>query len=289
MTEARIPAGYAAIAGSANSGKSSLFNSLVGVGLSPVTEHPGTTMVPLTGVHSSTAGQICFVDTPPLENGFDPDLLAWMDVVCLLADARRIDADISSELSTKLVRASSGKPVILVLTHVDYFPAGLHRALASQASRHGDFAGVCPACGPSGLGVPELRRSVLLQLPPRRQLFPSGCKTLHSERFLISELIRTQLFDVLPVDIASTTAVQIEEFSIRDSKTYVRANLHVSRHSSKGMVIGRKGQTLQRIMESTSASANTLLGRSVSLDLWVKVRESWPENPHDLLEFGYAR
>jgi GTP-binding protein Era len=285
----RIPAGYAAIAGSANSGKSSLFNSLVGVALSPVTEHPGTTMVPLTGIHSSEAGQICFVDTPPLEGGFDPDLLAWMDVVCLLADARRIEADVSSEPSAKLLRATTGKPVILVLTHVDFFPGELHRALASQASRFGDFADVCPACGPSATGAGGLRSSVLLQLPPRRKLFPPGCITLHSERFLISELVRTQLFNVLPVDIASTTAVQIEEFSIRDSKTYVRANLHVSRHSSKGMVIGRKGQTLQKIMESTSATAYSLLGRSVSLDLWVKVRESWPENPHDLLEFGYAR
>jgi GTP-binding protein Era len=289
VTEARQPAGYAAIAGAANSGKSSLFNSLVGSALSPVTEHPGTTRVPLTGVFSSASGQICLVDTPPLESGFDPDLLAWMDVICLLADARSIEKDVSSPPSVKLLRDSSDKPVILVLTHVDYFLSSLHRALASQASRYGHFAAVCPACGPSIEGVPHLRASILLQLPPRRRLFPDGCITLHSERFLISELVRTQLFNVLPVDIASTTAVQIEEFSIRDAKTYVRANLHVSRHSSKGMVIGRKGQTLQKIMESTSAGASALLGRSISLDLWVKVRESWPDNPHDLLEFGYAR
>jgi GTP-binding protein Era len=80
----------------------------------------------------------------------------------------------------------------------------------------------------------------------------------------------------------------VEEFSFRDGKTYVRANIHVARHSSKGMVIGRKGLTLQRIADMASEAAKELIGRSVFLDLWVKVRESWPENPVDLLEFGYV-
>ena len=284
----RRPAGYAAILGLANSGKSSLFNSLVDAEISPVTEHPGTTRVPLTGISDSPGGQVCFFDTPPLDSGPPRELLAWMDLACLLADARRIEADISSAPAVDSLRSFSGKPVILVLTHVDYFPVPLHRTLASQAARHGDFAAVRPVCGPSGSGVADLLKAVLMQLPARRRLFPEGCRTLHSERFLVSEMIRTQLFTVLPTDIASTTAVQIEEFSIRDGKTYVRANLHVSRHASKGMVIGRKGQTLQKIMDSTSAAAGSLLGHPLSLDLWVKVRESWPENPHDLLEFGYV-
>ena len=126
------------------------------------------------------------------------------------------------------------------------------------------------------------------QLPRRERLFPSGCSTPHSERFLVSEQIRTQLYGMLPPDVAASTAVQVEEFSFRDNKTYVRANILVARHSSKGMVIGRKGVTLQSISEHASAAAEALLGRAIYLDLWVKVREGWPERASDLMEFGYV-
>ena len=78
------------------------------------------------------------------------------------------------------------------------------------------------------------------------------------------------------------------EVSFRDGKTYVRANLHVARHLSKGVVIGRRGQTLQRIVQASTDSTGRLLGRPVYIDLWVKVREGWPDNPKDLLEFGYV-
>jgi GTPase Era involved in 16S rRNA processing len=211
-----------------------------------------------------------------------------MDAAVVLADARRVEEHAWSPAAGKLREAFSGKPVILALTFVDYFPPALAGALVNQAGLPGGYDSVVAVCPPRGGGVKALLDAVAFRMPARRRLFPENCRTLHAERFLVAEAIRTELFNALSPEIASTTAVQIEEFSLRDTKTYVRANLYVSRHASKGVVIGRKGQNLQRITDLAASAAGTLTGRNIALDLWVKVRESWPENPHDLLEFGYV-
>ncbi len=286
----RVHAGYLVLAGGANSGKSSLFNSLVGRTISPVTQGRGTTRLPLSGVchDPGSGGQVCIIDTPPLRTALGLEILGWMDAACLTVDATKLDEELASPETERFLDLFSGRPVLLGLTHVDHFPPGLWQALVNQACLFRAFAGAHAICPPRGTGVPGLLRDMLRSLPPRRMLFPGDCTTLHSERFLVSEVIRTELFRVLPEEIATTTAVQIEEFSMRDSKTYVRANLVVSRHSYKGIVIGRRGQTLQRITDCAAKGAGSLLDRTVLPDLWVKVRESWPDNPHDLLEFGYV-
>lgn len=286
----RIRAGYAVIAGSANTGKSSLFNSLVGRSISPVTPGRGTTRVPLSGIchRAGGDGQVCLIDTPPLTSAVNLNLLDWMDAACLLVDATRLGEELSSPEASELLGRFAGRPVVLGLTHVDRFDPSLWRALLNQAGLVREFSDAVALCPPRGTGAAEMLEALVRLLPVRRRLFPDGCITLHSERFLVSELIRTELFHLLPEEIATSTAVQIEEYSLRDSKTYVRANLLVSRHSFKGIVIGRRGQTLQRIMDSSSRGAGELLGKVVLPDLWVKVRESWPENPHDLLELGYV-
>lgn len=287
-TSGRIQTGYAVIAGSANTGKSSLFNTLVGKAISPVTPQQGTTRLPLSGVCHGEGGQVCLIDTPPLRSALGLDMLDWMDLACLLIDAVKIDEELESGEVAELLSRFSDRPVILCLTHVDFFRQHLWKALLYQACLHHGFSDAVALCPPRGTGRDQVLASITRRLPARRRLFPDSCTTLHSERFLVSEIIRTELFHVLPEEIATTTAVQIEEYSLRDSKTYVRANLLVSRHSFKGIVIGRRGQTLQKIMECTARGAGGLLGKTVQPDLWVKVRESWPDNPHDLLEFGYV-
>ena len=178
--------------------------------------------------------------------------------------------------------------IIFVPTFIDYFPAELHGAFTNQISMSVNYQEIVPVCAPCRQGIKRLRKVILKYIPKRGKLFPDGCTSLHSERFLVSEQIRISLFSVLPSEIASATAVQIEEFSIRDEKRYVRANLHVARHSNKGVVIGRKGAMLQDIADIASKGASRMIERPLYLDLWVKVRESWPENPDDLIEFGYV-
>ena len=279
--------GYVGIVGPANTGRSSLLNALVGKRISPVSKQPGTTRVPLTGLHMGHDFQVCFVDTPPIGRIPELDVLDWLDVLCVLVDARGLVEQLRHPHIRRFVSGAE-VPAVCAVSFLDFFPQELQPSFLNAASVNGAFSAVRGVCPPSGGGVQRLLETLIQQLPRRGALFPRECRSLHSERFLVSELVRTQLYEVLPWNIADTTAVQIQEFSFRDGRTYVRANLHVARHSNKGVVIGRRGRTLQEIVHAAGEEAEKVLGRGVRLDLWVKVREAWTDTPSDLLEFGYV-
>ncbi|MBD3370840.1 hypothetical protein GF402_10845 [Candidatus Fermentibacteria bacterium] len=287
IPEGAKPSGYAGLVGPSNAGRSSLLNSMTGKTISPVNAKPGTTRVPLTGLCLGPGFQICLVDAPPIERTPQLEMYEWLDLVCLVLDARRLEEQLDMP-GVKKICSSQERPLALALTFLDYFPKRLHGAFMNQATVRADFAAVFGVCPPTGKGVDRLRSWIIDRMPRREALFPDRCSSLHSERFLVSEQIRTQLYNFLPWQIADHTAVQVQEFSFRDGKTYVRANLHVAKHSSKGIVIGRKGLTLKSVAEEAGEQAERMLGRKVRLDLWVKVREGWPQTPEDLLEFGYV-
>jgi len=283
-----IRSGYLLVAGPVNSGKSALLNALVGVNISPSHRYPGVTMTTIAGILDEGDVQICVVDTPPLENG-----ISWMDkwkpdAYCLTLNSRKLSEQMSSLCVSRFMNEAGAAPVIVVPTFVDHFPASLHGALVNQVFTGMNCSGIVPVCPLSNQGIDKLKNVIAGSLEARSgPIFPRKCLSPHSERFLVSERIRYGLFRVLPEEIAATTAVQVEEFSIRDGKRYVRANLYVSRHSNKGVVIGKKGSMLQQISEIATKSASSLMERPLYLDLWVKVRESWPDRPTDLAEFGY--
>lgn len=242
----------------------------------------------MTSVLELGSTQMALVDTPPLEDWMDAGLLERMDTLCMVIGATELSAALGHPATRRLLAGPGAAATAAVLTFVDHYPARLLTALVNRVTTETDLPEVVPVCAPSGVGFDRLLPLLEGAMPERGRLFPDGCTSLHSERFLVSEQIRASLLRVLPADISTTTAVQIEEFSIRDGKRYVRANLHVARGSSKGVVIGRRGSTLQSIAEDASAGSSEILRRQLHLDLWVKVREGWPERQEDLLEFGYV-
>lgn len=283
-----IRSGYVAVVGLANSGKSALVNALTGRRICPSHEHPGMTRIPVTSILMTDDVQICFIDTPPLDSGSGCLPVSGADLYCLVLNSNQLSAQLDSSHVLDFLAKIRDVPLIVAPSFIDHFPASLHGALVNQVSMAVNSTDIVPVCSLSGQGVQSLVNSVSAKIPGRVELFPDDCISLHSERFLVSEQIRYSLFCALPPEIASTTAVQIEEFSIRDEKRYVRTNLYVARHSSKGVVIGKKGSMLQHIARIASESASRIIERPLNLDLWVKVRESWPENREDLVEFGYV-
>lgn len=291
MRSTRIPSGYILVAGPANTGKSSLFNAITGSGISPVNSRPRTTRFPITGIYNTRGSQACFVDTPPLETDtvIDPCWTSVCDAVILVIDARCYARDFALPFVQEFLHTVTGKPLMLALGHGDHLPVNLRAALALQASLEINSAGVVTVCPPLRVGgVQKLRSMAMSALPLREKLFPDGITSLNSGRFLASQAIRAVLGTVLTEDVAGTTAVQIEEYSARNRKLYVRVNLVVARSSDKGTVIGRKGQTLAQIQQETESVLTELTDLPVQSEVWVKVREDWPANRADLLEFGYA-
>jgi GTP-binding protein Era len=285
-----IPSGYILVAGPANTGKSSLFNAITGSGISPVNSRPFTTGFPITGIYNARGAQACFVDTPPLEQDavVDPSWASVCDAVILVLDARSYSRDFALPFVQEFLRTVTGKTLMVALGHGDHLPLKLRTAVALQASLEINSAGVVTVCPPMRLGVQKLRSLAVSALPLRERLFPEGITTLNSGRFLASQAIRAVLGTVLSEDVAGTTAVQIEEYSARNRKLYVRVNLVVARSADKGTVIGRKGQTLAHIQQETESVLTELTDLPVQSEIWVKVREDWPANRADLLEFGYA-
>lgn len=287
-SDSGIRAGYVAIVGPASSGKSALLNALTGRNISPSHRHKGTTRAPISSIYMTDEIQICFIDTPPMEYFEDTELFRGIDAICVTVNSTDLSYHLKSKRLREFIEQITPIPVIIVPTFIDFFPKELRGSLINQISMSGDFQEIVPVCSPCGDGISRLLAVISEYIHSEGRLFPEGCTSLHSERFLVSEQVRISLFNVLPTEIASTIAVQIEEYSVRDEKRYVRANLHVARHSTKGIVIGRRGAMLQNIAEIASEGASRILERPLFLDLWVKVRESWPDNPSDLIEFGYV-
>jgi len=288
MPSGIIPSGYALVAGLSNTGKSSLLNALTETSISPVALQPASTRMPITAICTPGNAQICFVDTPPLESGYDWSIIDWVDVVVLVVDIKQFDRDLEKPVVKHFLRRARSKPVVLALGRSDYVHLEHRAAYVSRARCTNRFTDIVSVTPPLNFGIEKLKNAVLQNIPMRNRLFPRNINTLNSKRFLISEQIRTQLFSILPLDVAGETAVQVEETSQRDGRLYVRANLIVSRASSKGMLIGRKGQTLDRINRLSLDAIGEFTGEDCRLDLWVKVREAWTENKTDLLEFGYV-
>ncbi len=283
-----IPSGYALVAGLSNTGKSSLLNAFTENNISPVALQPASTRMPITAICTPGNAQICFVDTPPLENRYAWSIIDWVDVIVLVIDIRTFDRDLENPLVKHFLRCANRKPVVLALCKSDFVKSEHRAAFVTRARYTNQFTGIVPVTPMLGEGIAELMDAVLQNIPMRNRLFPRNINTLNSKRFLISEQIRTQLFSILPLEVAGETAVQVEETSQRDGKLYIRANLIVSRASSKGMLIGRKGQTLEQINKLSSKAIAEFTGEKCRLDLWVKVREAWTENKTDMLEFGYV-
>lgn len=282
-----IRAGYVAAAGLSNSGKSALVNALTGRKMCPSNENAGITLIPMTSIYMNDDEQVCMIDTPPLEHYDECPVHSRVDAICITLNTNDLSSQLKSRHLREFIEMNRHVPRIFVPAFIDHFPAGLHGAITNQISMTVNYEDIVPVCPLSGQGINTLRRSISRYIPRRGRLFPEGCISLHSERFLVSEQIRYSLFCSLAPEIASATAVQIEEFSIRDQKRYVRANLFVARHSSKGVVIGKKGSMLQHIAGVASERASLIIERPLYLDLWVKVREAWTENRNDLIEFGY--
>lgn len=288
MNTAWVPCGYILIAGPANAGKSSLFNAMTKHGFSSVDTRPFTTRHPLTGLREISGARACFIDTPALEKGIEGDLLSLCDAVVLVLNARSVEGDLLLPCVKELIQNTEDKPLLIALGHGDHIPETLRAPLALQTSIRVSALGVFTVSPPLREGVDPLLAAVVKLLPVREQLFPKGVASLNSGRFLASEQIRTVVYRILSEDISETTAVQVEEYTHRNGKLYIRVNLHVSKLSDKGTVIGRKGQTLSRIQQESTSVLERSTGIPVQLEAWVKAREGWPDNPRDLMEFGYA-
>jgi GTP-binding protein Era len=295
MTEP-VRAGYAAIIGRPNVGKSTLLNRLLGQKISITSPKPQTTRHRILGIKTSAAGQILFVDTPGLHQQVKHAMNRYMhrvissvlediDVVVLVADASRWT--VADERVLERIQATQ-RPIILALNKVDQLPdKRTLLPLMDALSRKGDFAHIVPLSALQGDNVEVLERAVLALLPPAEPFFPPDQITDRSERFLAAELLREKLMRQLGEEIPYALTVEIEQFTEEAALLRIAAVIWVERRGQKAIVIGKHGAMLKLAGQQAREEMEELFQRKVFLQLWVKVRAGWSDDERALRSLGY--
>lgn len=289
-------AGYVALVGRPNVGKSTLLNALVGEKLSIVSVRAQTTRERVTGILSTDRTQIVFLDTPGL---LEPSYLLqkWMldealraledaDVVLLLLDATRPE-----ELPAEDVIATlrGPKPLLVALNKIDDGRADVIDRLEAWVKETLPAAAVHRICARDGRGVDELLGGFEQRLPESPFFFPADDIAIQPVRFFVAELIRETVFETLREEVPYSTAVQVEEFRETDRPVYIRATIYVERESQKGIVVGAGGAGIRTLGEVSRKKIESFLDTPVYLDLWVKAKPGWRRKKRGLEELGYER
>lgn len=296
MTPSKSRCGFVAVVGRPNVGKSTLINALLGRKISIVTAKPQTTRHRILGVRTTTDCQIIFVDTPGLHrsvgkamnrvmNRTAASALADADLVLFVLEANRWtdeDADVLQRIRQSAV------PTLALLNKVDKVQprSAVLAALSSLAERH-DFAELIPISAKKGDNLPELLELIPGYLPESPRLFPEEMFTDRSREFQAAEIIREKLTLMLHQELPYGLTVQVERYDEEDGRLTIHAIIWVERDSQKGIVVGKGGSQLKQVGRSARLDLKQQLGRSVHLELWVKVKQNWADNENDLNALGF--
>lgn len=290
-----LRAGFAALVGRPNVGKSTLLNALCGEKLSIVTPRPQTTRHRVLGVINREGLQIAFVDTPGLHRGEARALnramnrtaaaaLADADIVIFVVEALRwTDED---DAALERIRRS-GRPVIAVVNKVDKAkPRDRLLPYLAQLASRADFLDIVPLSAQKGQNLDRLVDVIGKHLPESPQLFPPETVTDRDIRFRIAEVIREKLTLELNQEVPYGIAVEVESITEEDGQRVVSAIIWVDREGQKPIVIGAGGARLKRVGSAARRELNALTGQRFHLTLWVKVREDWADNAQALRALG---
>lgn len=282
--------------GRPNVGKSTLINTILGRKVSIVTAKPQTTRHRILAVHTADDVQIVFVDTPGLHrkagkamnrlmNRAAANALADADVVLFVTDATRWTSEDDDVLS-RLKKLNT--PVVAVLNKVDkvHPREKLLDGIALMSARL-DFAEIVPLSALKGDNLDTLVQMLPDFLPESPPLFPDDMHTDRSREFHAAEIIREKLTVMLHQELPYGLTVQVERYLDDDDAVTINAIIWVERDSQKGIVVGKNGSVLKRVGRAARLELREQLGRSVHLELWVKVKSNWADNEQDLMSLGY--
>jgi len=284
MSEAANKAGFVAVIGAPNAGKSTLVNALVGQKVAIVSPKAQTTRARLMGIAIEEQTQILLVDTPGI---FEPKrrldramvAAAWTgaqdaDLILLVIDAsERVRDEIQEGLDER------SHPLFLALNKIDLVKKDSLLELSARLTERLNPEKVFMISASHGDGVADLKRSLAEFMPEGPWLYPEDEVSDATDRMIAAELTREQVVNQLYQELPYATAVVTETWQDRpDGSTEIRQQILVDRDSQKAIVIGKGGQRLKAIGAVARAQIAQHLGRPVHLFLHVKVNPRWDED-----------
>jgi GTP-binding protein Era len=295
VTEKEFRAGFIALIGRPNVGKSTLLNHIVGQKLSIVSSKPQTTRRRVLGVRTTGHAQLVFVDTPGLHGGHRKQInramnrtatgaIADADLVLWMVEALRWQPEDDFVLARL---TESRQPVGLVVNKMDRVkPPSRLLPFLDEIARKREFAFVIPVSATAGTNVERLEMSVAELLPRSPALFPPEQVTDLPQRVWVTEIIREKLLERLHDELPHAVAVEIDHWQDEDGLTRLAATIWVERDSQKAIVIGAHGQVLKAVGRDARLEIERELERKVFLELWVKVQSEWSDDLRKLRALG---
>ncbi len=292
-------AGYVAIIGLPNAGKSTLLNTILGQKLTITSPKPQTTRKKILGILSEENYQIIFIDTPGI---LKPSYLLQEKMLKYIvkslndADVLYIVIDIvndpfakkfmETDVFNKLEQIKCKK--ILILNKIDIYVQKNINELYDYYKYLKFFDHLIAVSATNGYNIEELKKMTIDLLPLHPKYYPEEYVSDENERFFVAEIIREQIFNLFGEEIPFSCEVLINDFKERSSgKDFIDASIVVERDSQKPIIIGKQGKKIKQLGELARKEIENFLEREVFLQLNVIVKENWRQNPQLLNKFGY--
>ena len=293
-----MKSGFVAIIGRPNAGKSTLLNGFIGEKISIVSKRPQTTRDKITGVLTGDDYQIAFVDTPGIhspKNSLGGYMMKsvrrakeGVDAVLYVYDAGRPLLDNDLEMLAKTVE--DGTPVVVAVNKTDEVQDIRVAEAFVKLKEIKGLTAIVPTSALKNKNTDVLLKELIALMPEGEKLFPDDMLTDKTERFLVGEMIREKALRYLNEEVPHGIGVEIKVFRERDDGLVdVEADIICEKESHKGIIIGKGGETLKKILSSARRDMEDLLQTKVYLKGFVRVKAEWRDNEKFLRTLGYDK
>ena len=288
--------GIFSVVGRPNAGKSTLTNALCGSKVAIVSDKPQTTRTRITGVVNKDDCQMIFLDTPGLHKPKTrlgdymvkviTDTVTDVDTVLLMVEPVARIGIPEQMLMDKIKEFDL--PAVLVINKIDRVEKETLLSVISAYTEAHNFDAVIPISAKTGDGLDILVEELKGMCFESPQLFPDGMISDQPERQLVAEIIREKLLQNLDKEVPHGVAVEIEQMKEENGVEHIAAVIYCERKTHKGIIIGKNGAMLKKIGASARVEIEEMLDCKVFLQLWVKIKEDWRNNPAQIRNFGYS-
>ncbi|NLV81494.1 MAG: GTPase Era [Synergistaceae bacterium] len=296
-------AGYVALIGRPNVGKSSIINSMLKEKVVAVSSKPQTTRNAIRCIYTSENEQIIFVDTPGIHQPQHvlgefmiqevKDALSQVDLICFVVEAGDQSIGTKEEIILNTL-SSVNIPVLLVVNKVDKLSnTEFYKKTSELYSDRLTLLEAVPVSATKGFNIDVLAKKIGKYLPEQPCIYPEDMLMDATERFLAAEIIREKILEFTEEEVPHGVAVIVEEF--KNPEEYpelkvaeIRATIIVDRAGQKGIIIGKNGSKLKEIGTAARKDLVEKFGYPIFLQLWVKVKPGWRKSTVELRKLGYS-